>query len=209
MRALLTKHALNEPMQITVSGRNMPVTPPLEAYVTGKMNRLTRYLDRLSRIEVVLAVEHTREASGRNLAEATAILKGRTIRAEAAKGDMYAAVDAVVDKLHQQLTRTKERTRHHKGRGPGDSEPAGTADDLVPIDTGNADADGDDSEAGDTRIVEVKQLSLKPMFADEAIDALEQLGHAFFVFLNARTEQVSVVYRRHDQSYGLIEPGFE
>jgi len=195
-----------EPLQVNVAGRNMPVTDPLKQYVVNKMSRLTRYLDRLSRIDVVLSTEHAREASGRNVAEATATVKGRIMRAESADADMYAAIDGAVDKLHQQLTRVKERTRAHKGRGPGDAEeqePAEEADATMPP------VPGAEPIAEGTRIVSVKQFALKPMFSDEAVDALEDLGHAFFVFLNAETEHVSVVYRRHDGAYGLIEPAFD
>jgi putative sigma-54 modulation protein len=202
----MPKRVAPEPLHVSVTGRNMPVTDPLEKYVVTKIGRLTRYLDRLARVEVVLANEHTREANGRNVAEATATVKGRTIRAEAADADMYAAIDGVVDKLHLQLTRVKERTRAHKGRGPGDAELPEPADLL-----GSSPTEPDDEELASPEggIVEVKQFALKPMFPDEAIDALEDTGHAFFVFLSAETEKVSVVYRRRDGAYGLIEPAFE
>ena len=200
----MTKRSAPEPLQITVSGRNMPVSDQLKEFAVAKMARLSRYLDRLSRVDVVLTAEPTRAANDRNVAEATASVKGRTIRAEAAADDIKSAIDALVDKLHLQLTRTKERTRAHKGRGPGDAE--------LPVgEMGEGYEDEDEDEAAETiedRIVEVKQFSPKPMFPDEAIDALEELGHAFFVFLSAQTEQVSVVYRLRDGSYGLIEPAF-
>lgn len=196
----MTKRSAPEPLQITVSGRNMPVSDQLKEFAIAKMARLSRYLDRLSRVDVVLTAEPTRAADDRNVAEATASVKGRTIRAEAAADDIKSAIDALVDKLHLQLTRTKERTRAHKGRGPGDAE--------LPVGEMGEGYEDDAAETIEDRIVEVKQFSPKPMFPDEAIDALEELGHAFFVFLSAQTEQVSVVYRLRDGSYGLIEPAF-
>lgn len=201
----MSKKAELEPVQITVSGRNMPVTEPLRKYVVTKMDRLTRYLDRLSSVEVVLAAENTREAGGRNLAEATASAKGKAIRAECADADMYAAVDGLVDKLHLQLTKTKERSRDHKRRGREEEEVV--AEEDLTGDLREDQIDDLDAENAD-QIVEVKQYLMKPMFSDEAIVEMTELGHAFFVFLNARTEKVSVVYRRRDGQYGLIEPAF-
>lgn len=186
----------------------MPITEPLERYVVAKVGRLDRYLDRLSEVNVVLAAEKTREASRRNQAEATAMVRGRVLRAEAADADMYAAVDEMVDKLHQQLVRLKERTRSHKGVGLAESELGVVAEPLDDLPALPEDGDGA-QEDGESRIVEVNQSLLKPMFPDEAIDELEQLGYAFFVFLNAQNERVSVLYRRRDGSYGLIEPVFE
>lgn len=199
----MSKRKASEPVLIEVSGRNMPVSEPLRQYALTKMARLTRYLDRLSKLEVVLAGEHTRQSTGRNVAEATATIKGVALRAEAADADMYAAIDGVVDKLHHQLTRVKERTKdHHKRRGA--EETTG----LVPLeDVLDGVEAGPPADAQD-RIVEVKQYTMKPMFSDEAIDVMEELGHTFFVFLDARTEKVTVVYRRHDGLYGLIEPAF-
>jgi putative sigma-54 modulation protein len=194
-----------EALHVSVTGRNMPVTPALDEYAVAKMSRLTRYLDRLSRVEVVLSSEHARESSRRNLAEATATVRGRVVRAESSEADMYAAIDGVVDKLHLQLTKFKERSRSHKGRGPGESldiDVVGGPDETIT-------SLSEDSSDSDARIVEVKQYTMKPMFADEAIDAMEEMGHTFFVFLDARTEQVSVVYRRRDGAYGLIEPAFD
>src|SRR5579872_5015621 len=200
----MSKKSTSEPVQIDVSGHNMPVTEPLRTYVLGKMDRLTRYLDRLPRIVVILSAENSREAAGRNVAEATATVKGRTIRAESSDADMYAAIDGLVDKLHLQLTRTKERTRDHKRHGRN-LEDAGEVIAIEPDDTEAGEGEG---VGEDDLIVDVKQYTMKPMFSDEAIDEMNELGHAFFVFLNARTEKVSVVYRRHDGLYRLIEPAF-
>src|SRR5579862_4297855 len=94
-------------VQITVTGRNMSVDEPMRQYVVKKMDKLVRYLDRLSRVEVILATRNTRESSRRSMAEAVATARGRTVRAESVDADMRAAVDGLVDKLQQQLTRAK------------------------------------------------------------------------------------------------------
>ncbi len=128
----MTKRHESEPVKVSVTGRNMPVTDPIETYVITKMGKLDRYLDRLSQIDVVLSSDQARQASQRQRAEATAVVKGRVLRAEVTNADMYAAIDGLVDKLHLQLTRHKERTRAHKGRGPGDEVPV-TADAEEPL----------------------------------------------------------------------------
>ena len=201
----MSKKHRHDPVEITVAGRNIPVTEPLETYATGKVQRLTRYLDGLSKVQVILAESNSREAASRHAAEATAVIKGHTIRAESSDADMYAAIDGMIDKLHLQLTRTKERTRDHKHKSQVIDEGLEGSFALGPDE---ADEGTDESSATDDLIVTVKQYTMKPMFSDEAIDEMNELGHSFFVFLNAQTEKVSVVYQRKDGLYGLIEPAF-
>jgi putative sigma-54 modulation protein len=200
----MTKHHRVEPMKVTVTGRNMAITDALNTYALEKIGHLERYLDRVAGIAVVLGTENARRPSERCTAEATAIIKGRTVRAQVADADMYAAIDGVTDKMHQQLTRLKERTRDHKR---GAAEVAGP--EVEPVSEPPFDAGEDDAEDEGPRIVRTKQFLLKPMFSDEAIDELQSLDHEFFVFLNAENEQVSVVYRRRDGNFGLIEPAFD
>jgi len=201
----MTKHRRTEPLKVTVTGRNMAITDALNKYASEKIGHLERYLDRLAGIAVVLGTENARRPSERCTAEATATIKGRTVRAQVADADMYAAIDGVTDKMHQQLTRLKERTRDHKrGESP---EELGT--DVEAGIEPPFEADEDDEEDEEPRIVRTKQFLLKPMFSDEAIEELQSLDHEFFVFLNAENEQVSVVYRRRDGNFGLIEPAFD
>lgn len=210
----MAKHRRTEPLKVTVTGRNMAVTDALHDYATEKIGHLERYLDRLAGITIVLGTEDTRRADQRYSAEATATVKGRTVRAQVADANMYAAIDAVTDKMHLQLTRLKERTRDHKrGAVP---EMAGTelqSGIASPVNNVQDDEyDGDENEYDndeEPRIVRTKQFLLKPMFSDEAIEELQSLDHEFFVFLNAENEQVSVVYRRRDGNFGLIEPAFD
>jgi putative sigma-54 modulation protein len=182
----------------------MPVSEPLREYAVTKMARLNRYLDRVSSVEIILSAEHTRESTARNLAQAVATVKGRTIRAECSHADMYAAIDGLVDKLHMQLTRFKERTRGHTRRGRIDEPDTSdaSAEDREP------NVDPEEGDVAANRIVEVRQLSLKPMFPDEAIEEMNESGQTFYVFLSAQTEKVSVLYRRADGQYGLVESAF-
>jgi putative sigma-54 modulation protein len=164
------------------------------------MGKLDKYLDRLHEIEVELYTEKTREADHHNHVEATAHVTGRTMRVLSEHSDMYAAIDDAVDKLYRQLNRRKERLKaHHNGRIPVLPE---SVDDTS-LDSVTEEDLGDENEVP---VVHVERLDMKPQFEEEAIEQMDALGRSFFVFLNARNEQVNVVYRRGDGSYGLIEP---
>lgn len=200
----MTKRGGRSPGEVTirVKGRNLAITPPLHDLVVHKMGRLERYLDRLSDIEVELCTEKTREAVRHNHVEATAHVPGRTIRVTAENSDMQAAVDEAVDKLYRQLNRKKERMKAHHAGKLADVLPTVGREGGVPED---AETSVDGSAEAPSPLV-VERLEMKPQFEDEAIEAMDALGRDFYVFLNARSENLNVVYRRPDGSYGLIEP---
>lgn len=184
-------------VDVQVKGKNLAVTPGLEGHVVDKMRCLDKYLDRLSQIEVELRHEAAREAAHRNHVEATAQVAGRTIRVTTSAGDMHAAIDEAVDKLYRQLNRQKERMKSHHGAKA--VEAVALESDIA----GMSERDGD--EVAGT-IMRVKRFDMKPEFEDDAVQNLEDLGHDFYVFLNAQTEQVNVLYKRKNGSYGLIQP---
>jgi putative sigma-54 modulation protein len=126
------------------------------------------------------------------VAEATVWTKGPVLRAREASGDMKASIDQLVAKLERQVKRYREKRRVAPRRHARDGIPA----DAVPIEL----------EEVETPIVKTKQFSVMPMSAEEAVLQLELVGHDFFVFRNAETEVINVVYRRRDGDYGLIEP---
>jgi len=194
------KHHLRTPAGVTVhvKGKNMVVPPELHDQVVAKMVRLDKYHDKLQGIEVELSIEKTRSAEHKNRAEATTHVTGRTVRVTAANADMQAAVDACVDKLYRQLNRQKERLKAHHGNGPAE------VSDFEPSEFTGPFSDGDGAQGSDPE--PVVQLEMKPQFEDEAVEELQLNGGNFHVFLNARNEQVNVLYRHHDGTYGLIEP---
>lgn len=193
-------HAPGE-VAVRVKGKNLTVTPALHDQVVHKMHRLDKYLDRLQEIDVELATESTRDAARHCHVEATTHVAGRTIRVTTVHSEMYAAVDEAVDKLYRQLNRHKERMKsHHAVRlaemMPGEDSPAGGADEGL----------SGDSETAEQPAILAEYLDVKPMFEDEAVEEMEASGRQFYVFVNARNEQVHVLYRRDDGHYGLIEP---
>ncbi len=173
-------------MQLSVKARNLEITPALRAYAEEKLSRLTRYLENIMRLDVVLSV-----AKHRQIAEVTLRVRDMTIRAEEEGDDLYSSIDLVVEKLERQILRYKERIMAHAARGGT----RGTRGDTVaPV------------AEEEPRVVKTKRFAVKPAGVDEAILQMNLLGHNFYVFRNAMTEEVNVVYRRRDGHYGLIEP---
>jgi putative sigma-54 modulation protein len=185
-------------VSVLVKGKNFSITPALRDQVVHKMTKLDKYLDRLQEIEVELCTEKTRQADHHNQVEATTHVLGRTIRVTATNSDMYAAIDDAVGKLYRQLNRKKERVKgHHNGK----------LAEVVPLEDLSDMAAGEETqEEPDGPVIRVELLEMKPQFEDEAIEEMELQGKNFYVFLNARNEQVNVVYRHSDGTYGLIEP---
>lgn len=173
-------------MQLSVKGRNLEITAALRAYAEEKLSRLTRYLEHIVSINVVLSVEKHRQ-----ITEVTLRVRDLTIRAEEEGDDLYSSIDLVAEKLERQILRYKERIMAHAARG-GNRGARGAA--LSPV------------AAEEVRVVKTKRFAVKPAAVDEAILQMNLLGHNFYVFRNAMTEEVNVVYRRRDGHYGLIEP---
>jgi putative sigma-54 modulation protein len=174
-------------MRLQVKGKNVEVSESIRAYAEEKLRKLERHLNDPTRVEVELAVERNPSISANHIAEATVWTKGPVLRARESSSDMKASIDQLADKLSRQVKRYREKQRRRTAR----------------VGTGEASALPDDSEP---LVVKTKQFAVKPMSAEEAVLQLELIGHDFFVFKNAESGDVNVVYRRRDSTYGLIEP---
>ncbi len=179
-------------MHFNITGRNIAVTPALRNYAESKLARLHRFVDALGTAHVVLRVEKHRQ-----VAEVTLTVRDLILRAEESTPDLYASIDLVADKLERQVLRYKEKLVAHGGRGGRPAAGAGRA-------AGVAVEEG--AVGGEPRVVKVKRFALKPLAVEDAVVHMDLLGHAFFVFRNAETMDVNVVYRRMDGDYGVIEP---
>ncbi|HSB81202.1 MAG TPA: ribosome-associated translation inhibitor RaiA [Candidatus Methylomirabilis sp.] len=171
-------------MQLSVKGRNLEVTDALRSYAEEKLRRLTKYFENIVTANVVLSLEKHRQ-----IAEVTLRVRDLTIRAEESTEDLYSSIDLVVEKLERQILRYKERIAAHVTRAASREERGASA-----------------AAEGESRLVKTKRFAVKPAEVDEAIMQMDLLGHNFYVFRNARTDEVNVVYRRRDGHYGLIEP---
>ncbi|MGD9100332.1 MAG: ribosome-associated translation inhibitor RaiA [Anaerolineae bacterium] len=177
-------------MQVTIQGRNFEITSRLREYIEAKAARLNRHLGTINQVRVDLAVEDTRAAQDRQIAQFTVYSKRTILRAEERTGDMFASIDAVMDKLDRQIERYKGK-RQNRIRGGG-------------AETGVV---AEEAEEEPTReIVRVKRFEVWPMHEEEAIEQMELLGHDFFIFYNAEIGSLNVVYKRKDGNYGLLQP---
>ena len=180
-------------MRLQVKGKNVELSPALKDYAQKKLGKLDKLLSDSVRVELELAAERNPSIGANQVAEATIWTKGPVLRARESSPDMKASIDTLVDKLERQARRYREKRRRgapHHGRNH---------------DAALAEAQAVTQEE-EPVIVKTKQFGLKPMSPEEAVLQLELIGHDFFVFQNADTNQVNVVYRRRDGRYGLIEP---
>jgi putative sigma-54 modulation protein len=177
-----------------VKGKNIDVPDRTRTYAERKMARLERYLDDRTDATVELSVEKHRSAADSRIVEVTLVIDGETLRGSAAGPTHEAGIDEVVDKMERRATDFREKPRAHRVRPPEEKEL------LRKI------ADGTSDETPDRRVVKTKRFAIEPMFEEDAIGRMDELGHDFFVFVNAETEHIAVLYRRTDGAYGLIEP---
>jgi putative sigma-54 modulation protein len=182
------------PVDITV--RNIELSDRLKDYVTKKVEKLDRYLDTVEEAKVDLSyVKSARSANDRQVAQLTVRGKGVLLRAEERSDDIFASVDAVLEKIHRQMERFKGK--HWRGRGNGRSVAKATRKVV-------SEAPASPSKP---LIARRKRFPVEPITEEEAVEQMAQLGHEeFFVFLNATTRRVNVLYRRRDGSYGLLDP---
>ena len=181
-------------MRLQVKGRHVDVTDSLFQYAEKKLGKLARHLSDESRCELELIVEHNPSISDSQVAEATVWTKGPVLRARESSPDMYASIDQVADKLERQVKRYRDR-RTRKSAQHMAVHHAPQSDDVAAL---------PDEES--TVIVKTKHFNMKPMPPEEAMLQLELIGHDFFVFVNAESDEVNVIYKRRDGNYGLIEP---
>lgn len=177
-------------MQISLTFRNTESTEGFKEYVTKKLSKLEKYVEKPVEAKVVLSVE-----KHRNIAEVNMIMtKGATVNAKEESSEMIPAIDAVVDKLERQLKKHKEKLRNRK-----ESAAKVIAEGMTDI---PAEGEG---EGDNYRVVETRKMVLSPMSVDEAIFNMEDSKQQFLLFRDAGSENVMVIYRREDGNYELIE----
>ena len=189
-------------MKTNLTARNMDLTDRLRSEIERKLGRLDRMLhaDAEANVELIAKASHATESA--HVAEVTLVSNGHVLRSTSAGATPIAAFDVVLDKLERQVVRSKERPRSVRERHSDEVESVIHREALGTIDPDGAGAGAD----GRPSVVKIKRFDMQPLFEEDAITQMEELGHAFFVFLNAETEQVAVLYKRRDGSYGLIEP---
>jgi len=183
-------------LQVEIYGRNMDVNDRLNDYVTRKVSKLDRYLAGIDEARVDLAfVKSARSASDRQVAQITVRGKGFILRSEERGDDIFAALDTALDKMQRRIERYKGKRNRGRGDGRSAAEVVETAEPT------------EEEELQVPMIARRKHFPITAMDEVEAIEQMSLLGHEnFFVFYNAVTNTINVLYRRRDGSYGLIEP---
>lgn len=176
-------------MRFIISGKNIDVTEGLRAAITDKLRKLEKYFTPETEVIVTLSVEKERQKI-----EVTIPVKGNIIRSEQVSNDMYVSIDLVEEVIERQLKKYKNKIVDKKQQAAGNFQ--------------QAYIDKDYEEDDEIRIIRTKRFGMKPMYPEDACIQMELLGHSFFVFRNAETDEVNVVYKRKGNTYGLIEPEF-
>lgn len=175
-------------MRYIMYGKNIEVTEGLKSAVEDKFAKLARYFTDDTEIHVTFSVEKEQQKI-----EVTIPMKGNIVRAEEASADMYASIDMVEETIERQLRRYKNKIVDQKQNAMSLSQ---------------AFFEEDVEDEDEIKIVRTKRFAMKPMDVEEACIQMELLGHSFFVFRNAETDEVNVVYKRKGNTYGLIEPTY-
>jgi ribosomal subunit interface protein len=205
-------------MDITITGRGVEIPDRFEDYATEKSQKVAHLADKALALEIRVIRHHeTGGSSGDDRVELTLIGPGPVVRAEASASDKYAAFDLSLDKLLERLRQAKDRRKIHRGARRPESLAQATSNgkvaDLVPastavleaVATGEIPVQADDSEADWSPVViREKSFPAERMTKAEAVDRMELVGHPFFLFIDATTDDPSVVYRRKGWQYGVI-----
>ena len=173
-------------MRFVISGKNIDVTEGLRSAVTDKLGKLERYFTPDTEVHVTLSVEKERQKI-----EVTIPVKGTVIRSEQVSNDMYVSIDLVEEVIERQLRKYKNKIAD-KQQEAGNFQKEYLEHDYL--------------EDEDIQIIRTKKFGMKPMYPEDACVQMELHGHTFFVFRNAETDEVNVVYKRKNNTYGLIEP---
>ena len=173
-------------MKFIIIGRNIDITEGLKSAVQEKLGKLERYFTPETEINLTLSVEKDRQKI-----EVTIPVKGNIIRSEQVSSDMYVSIDLVEEVIERQLRKYKTKIVNQQQAG-GNFQKEFVEDEFL--------------EDEEVNIIRTKKFGIKPMYPEDACVQMELLGHNFYVFRNAETDEVNVVYKRKGNTYGLIEP---
>ncbi len=177
-------------MELQITSRNIQLVDEARSYIQRKLGRISRHLPNITESKVEIVEEKTRAPQHRFVVQMTVDSQGTLLRAEERGEDLFTAVDKAAEIMNRQIEHYKGKL-YQRGRGnPAAKTEAGAGTELV----------------APPGVIKTKRFAVKPMTTAEAIDQMELLGHDFFLFFNAESERLGVVYRRKDGNYGLIEP---
>ena len=177
-------------MELQITGKNIDLSPAVRRYVERKLGKLSRHLPNITGVKVEIFEEKTKSPQQRFVVQVTVSSSGTLLRGEEKGDDLSAVIDKVAAIMNRQIERYKGK-QYDKGRGSSLARGEFSGEVVVqPL----------------RKVVKVKRFVVKPMSVAEAVDQMELLGHDFFLFFNADTEELNLLYQRKDSNYGLIEP---
>lgn len=188
-------------MRTTLKARNLELSDRLRKQIDRKLQRLNRvaHPDAEATVELIANASKANDAS--HVAEVTLVSNGTVVRSVSSGATPIAAIDTLLDKLERQVVRAKEKPRSTHLRAAGETDEV-----LAQEAAGSVATDDELAPRRGPSVVRIKRFDMEPMFEEDAITRMEELGHAFFVFLNAENQRICVLYARRDGTYGLIEP---
>ncbi len=181
-------------MQLQITGKNVELSPEVRHYIERKLVKLSHYLPSIVEAKVEVSHEKTRSPQQHFVVQVTIDSIGTPLRSEERGADLFTAIDKVSAVMNRRIEHYKgKRYNKRKSKKINPPSQSGLTEESEPA-------------PALPKVVKVKRFTLKPMAVDEAIDQMEILGHDFFLFFNADTEKLNLLYRRRDSNYGLIEP---
>jgi ribosomal subunit interface protein len=194
-------------MELIFKNRNGKISERQREHIETKLDKLSRFFDQIKTLTVEISTGQAQDMGEFYRVQATLVgERGVILRADQRSQDMYTAVDMVQDVLERQIKRYKDK-HWRRGRMRRKGGEFVASETLAPAPPPEPEEEADTNL--DHQIVRVKEFALTPMYSDEAVEQMELLDHTFFVYRDADTERVSIVYRRHDGNYGLLIPNDE
>jgi ribosome hibernation promoting factor len=182
-------------MEILIQAKKSAADPQMKAYAQAKLEKLTRHFDHVLQARMELGTEKNKSLETMKVAELTVHVTGRTgniLKAVQAAEHMNEAVDLVIDKMDRQIRQHKEKLKDHRRNKPAGVVAQPSAASVTTAVRPNG-------------VARIKRFKMKPMSDDQARDQMEELGHAFFLFLNEDSQELNLLYRRHDGTLGMLE----
>ncbi|MEO1132607.1 MAG: ribosome-associated translation inhibitor RaiA [Cyanobacteria bacterium J06639_1] len=188
-------------MKVVIQGKNVEITDALHDYVHQKIERaVTHFAQLTSEVDVNLSIERNPRISDSQAAEVTVYANGAVIRAEESSQNMYASIDRVADKLHRKLRKFKERNGIHRTKSSPKTSVAVSQQPLTSA------PDPEREPSLPAEVIRTKYFSMPAMSVSDALHNLEMIDHDFYVFRNAESNEINVIYERNHGGYGLIRP---
>ena len=182
-------------MEILIQAKKSAADPQMKAYAQGKLEKLTRHFDHILQARMELGTDKNKSLETMKVAELTVHVTGRTgniLKAVQSAEHMNEAVDLVIDKMDRQIRQHKEKLKEHRRAKPTAA-------------TGQSPQAPATTAVRTNGVAKIKRFKMRPMTEDQAREQMTELGHAFFLFLNEDSQELNLLYRRHDGSLGLVE----